>query len=230
MLARPQAAGLDVIGDLPNQYLRHRSPSPDVERGSRIPHPSATKINVLICPMSSSAASFVSCSAYWSPYECGWYALSGLVFSKVGKMVRCFLNGKGISATTKGSVIWRRGKTPVQRHAAASLSWLVEQGWILANSSFPPSSDRPGQRSRIVKPTMANNPPVTAAKRRSANRASQPGHSRHERTLIPTEECDRVESFRPACHVHAGAASTTCPKTPNNIRPERHQFFDFPDA
>ena len=53
------------------------------------------------------------------------------------------------------------------------------------NSSLPPSAQHP-----YAKPT----PP----KRKSKNkRGGQPGHKKHERPLISTEDCDEVKPLKP---------------------------------
>ena len=50
------------------------------------------------------------------------------------------------------------------------------------NSSLPPSSQHPHAKPDRRKPK---------SKKR---RGGQPGHARHERPLIPTDECDDVQS------------------------------------
>ena len=96
-----------------------------------------------------------------------------------------------------------------------------------SNSSFPPSSDRPGH-GRESEADDGEQSAGHGRKKKKRKSGGQPGHSRHERTLIPTEECDRVESFRPAC-CSCGCCLNDVPEDPKQHPPKRHQFFDFPE-
>src|SRR3990172_7518632 len=54
------------------------------------------------------------------------------------------------------------------------------------NSSLPPSTQHPHARPQ---------PPKRKSKKK---RGGQPGHEKHQRPLIPTEECDDVQPLKPA--------------------------------
>jgi len=55
------------------------------------------------------------------------------------------------------------------------------------NSSLPPSTQHPHARPQ---------PPKRKSKKK---RGGQPGHEKHERPLIPTDQCDDVQPLRPNC-------------------------------
>jgi transposase len=80
------------------------------------------------------------------------------------------------------------------------------------NSSLPPSSQHPHAREQ-------------PRKRKSKKRhGGQPGHVKHERPLIPTEDCDQVESLKPAeCRRCGDRLSGTDPE------PLRHQVWELPE-
>lgn len=80
------------------------------------------------------------------------------------------------------------------------------------NSSRPPSTQHP--HARPVKP------PTKSKKKRGG----QPGHPRHERPLIPTEQCDEVVPLKP----------TECRRCGTKLSgsdgdPLRHQVYELPD-
>jgi transposase len=80
------------------------------------------------------------------------------------------------------------------------------------NSSLPPSTQHPH-----VKPPR---------KRRKSKRkrGGQPGHPKHARPLIPTGECDDVESLKPTeCRRCGGRLSGKDPE------PLRHQVWELPE-
>ena len=80
------------------------------------------------------------------------------------------------------------------------------------NSSLPPSTQHPHAKPQ---------PPKAKSKKR---RGGQPGHAKHERTLLPTEECDDVQSLKPeACRRCGTRLSGTDPE------PLRHQVWELPD-
>lgn len=79
------------------------------------------------------------------------------------------------------------------------------------NSSIPPSTVHPHAKPLSKKPQS------------SRKRGGQPGHKRHQRTLIPTDLCDTVERFMP----------TVCrccnqPLHGNDSDPLRHQVSELP--
>jgi hypothetical protein len=53
------------------------------------------------------------------------------------------------------------------------------------NSSLPPSTQHPHTRPQ---------PPKRKSKKK---RGGQPGHEKHDRPLIPTDQCDDVQPLRP---------------------------------
>jgi len=78
------------------------------------------------------------------------------------------------------------------------------------NSSKPPSSDGP------AKPSNKG----TSSKRR---RGGQPGHPKHERTLLPPEQVDHTQDLVPAECRHCAT-----PLTGQDPEPARHQQIDIP--
>lgn len=80
------------------------------------------------------------------------------------------------------------------------------------NSSRPPSSLHPHAKRR--------GPRAASGRRRGA----QPGHVRHERSLIPAEECHEVHVLRPECCRRCGEALTGC-----DADPLRHQVWELPE-
>jgi transposase len=80
------------------------------------------------------------------------------------------------------------------------------------NSSLPPSTQHPHARPQ---------PPKRKSKRK---RGGQPGHEKHERPLIPTEQCDEVHTLKP----------TECRRCSNQLagsdpEPLRHQVWELPE-
>jgi len=79
------------------------------------------------------------------------------------------------------------------------------------NSSLPPSTQHPHAK-----------PPRKAKSKKQ--QGGQPGHARHERPLIPTAQCDDVQSLQP----------TECRRCGTNLagrdpQPLRHQVWDLPE-
>ena len=99
----------------------------------------------------------------------------------------------------------------------AKLSARVEElesrlGKTPQNSSRPPSSQHPHAKL-----------PQAKAKSKK-RRGGQPGHQKHERPLIPTNQCDEVETLRP----------TECRRCGERLRgsdpdPLRHQVWELPE-
>jgi transposase len=80
------------------------------------------------------------------------------------------------------------------------------------NSSLPPSTQHPHAK-----------PPRNKRKSKK-RRGGQPGHPKHERALLPTEQCDEVQSLKPkACRRCAAKLSGTDPE------PLRHQVWELPE-
>ena len=93
------------------------------------------------------------------------------------------------------------------------LETLISQlGSSSRNSSKPPSSDSPEQRSQRPK-----------RKPSSRNRGGQPGHTRHQRVLYPPEKVNRVEQYVPESRCGCGGAVVI-----DWENPYRHQVFDIP--
>jgi len=91
-------------------------------------------------------------------------------------------------------------------------------GMDSSNSSLPPSSDPPGSGHESAVE-------VESAKKRKQS-GGQPGHPRHERSLIPTEDCDDVHSLRPTTCESCGSSLKDVPDDPT---PQRHQVTDLPE-
>jgi transposase len=86
------------------------------------------------------------------------------------------------------------------------------QGKTPQNSSLPPSTQHPHAKPAARKPK---------SKRK---RGGQPGHAKHERPLIPTDQCDNVYSLKP----------TECRRCGENLsgsdpEPLRHQVWEMPE-
>lgn len=78
------------------------------------------------------------------------------------------------------------------------------------NSSLPPSTQHPHARSQ---------PPNRKSKKK---RGGQPGHEKHERPLIPTDQCNDVEPLKPAqCRRCGTKLSGSDPE------PLRHQVWEL---
>jgi transposase len=81
-----------------------------------------------------------------------------------------------------------------------------------ANSSKPPSSTHPHDK------------PVATKPRSSRQRGAQPGHEKHERPLLPPEQCQQViPVIPPACRRCGKALSGVDPQ------PLRHQVWELPE-
>jgi transposase len=81
-----------------------------------------------------------------------------------------------------------------------------------SNSSLPPSSEHPHSKPVRIRPKSL---------RRSGG---QPGHTKHERLLLPTEQCQQVIPCVPRiCRRCAAPLSGTDPQ------PLRHQVWELPE-
>ena len=81
-----------------------------------------------------------------------------------------------------------------------------------SNSSLPPSAVHPHAK------------PVSAKPKSTRNRGGQPGHAKHERALIPVEECQAVVACVPdECR--------KCGRELRGVDPEplRHQVWELPE-
>jgi len=80
------------------------------------------------------------------------------------------------------------------------------------NSSLPPSTQHPHAK------------PASGKRKSKRKRGGQPGHAKHERPLIPTEECDDVQQLKPtACRRCGEKLSGDDPE------PLRHQVLELPE-
>jgi len=80
------------------------------------------------------------------------------------------------------------------------------------NSSLPPSTQHPHAK------------PPRKKRKSKKKRGGQPGHPKHERPLIPTKECDDVQSLRPTeCRRCGEKLLGTDPE------PLRHQIWELPE-
>jgi len=80
------------------------------------------------------------------------------------------------------------------------------------NSSLPPSTQHPHARPQ---------PPKRKSKRK---RGGQPGHEKHQRPLIPTEDCNHVEPLKPSECRRCGEKLSG-----NDPEPLRHQVWELPE-
>ena len=80
------------------------------------------------------------------------------------------------------------------------------------NSSLPPSTQHPHARPQ---------PPRRKSKKK---RGGPPGHKKHERALIPTEQCDGVQPLRPSACRRCGAKLSG-----SDSQPLRHQVWELPE-
>jgi transposase len=80
------------------------------------------------------------------------------------------------------------------------------------NSSLPPSTQHPHARPQ---------PPKRKSKKK---RGGQPGHEKHERPLIPTDQCNDVKPLRPTECRRCGAKLSG-----SDPEPLRHQVWEVPE-
>jgi transposase len=80
------------------------------------------------------------------------------------------------------------------------------------NSSLPPSTQHPHAK-----------PPQKKSKSKK-QRGGQPGHKKHERPLIPSDQCDEVEELKPSECRRCGE-----PLRGRDPEPLRHQVWELPE-
>jgi len=80
------------------------------------------------------------------------------------------------------------------------------------NSSLPPASRHPHAK------------PPQKKSRSKRNRGGQPGHAKHERALVPTDQCDEIVSLAPAACRRCGTALSGV-----DGEPLRHQVWELPE-
>ena len=88
----------------------------------------------------------------------------------------------------------------------------LSKGKTPQNSSLPPSTQHPHAR------------PTPRKRKSKKRRGGQPGHPKHERALIPSEDCDEVKSLKPKnCRRCDSKLSGIDPN------PLRHQVWELPE-
>ncbi len=80
------------------------------------------------------------------------------------------------------------------------------------NSSLPPSTQHPHAK------------PPTAKRKSKKKRGGQPGHAKHERPLLPTDQCDEVQRLKPTECRRCGGKLSGC-----DADPLRHQVWELPE-
>ena len=80
------------------------------------------------------------------------------------------------------------------------------------NSSLPPSTEHPHAK------------PAPQREKSAKKAGGQPGHPKHERTLIPTEQCQAVVPVMPDACRRCGQALTG-----SSLEPLRHQVWEIPE-
>jgi transposase len=81
------------------------------------------------------------------------------------------------------------------------------------NSNHPPSGDSPAQRAKR-----------TRRKSSSRRQGAQPGHKKHQRSMLPEDQVDEIIRYFPDAHCRCGA-TLDISQTPDY----RHQVFDLPE-
>jgi transposase len=89
------------------------------------------------------------------------------------------------------------------------------------NSSLPPSTEHPHAKTSGTGESDTGEAAATTKKRRGG----QKGHPKHERLLVPVEQCDEVVSCRPAACRGCG---TNLRKADDDPEPLRHQVWEVP--
>lgn len=79
------------------------------------------------------------------------------------------------------------------------------------NSSLPPSTEHPHAK------------PAPQSKKSGKKPGGQPGHPKHERALIPSDQCQSVVTVKPESCRRCGE-----PLTGSDAEPLRHQVWDIP--
>jgi transposase len=80
------------------------------------------------------------------------------------------------------------------------------------NSSLPSSSQHPHAKPAPAKPKSKNRP------------GGQPGHPKHERALVPTDQCEEIVTLKPAACRKCGRSLRG-----NDATPLRHQVWELPE-
>ena len=80
------------------------------------------------------------------------------------------------------------------------------------NSSRPPSTQHPHAK------------PASPRRKSGKKQGGQPGHAKHERALIPTEQCQQIVPLKPQACRRCGQ-----PLAGSDPQPLRHQVWDIPE-
>jgi transposase len=80
------------------------------------------------------------------------------------------------------------------------------------NSSLPPSTVHPHAK------------PAATKRKSRRKRGGQPGHAKHERPLIPIDQCDAMEALKPSACRRCGAKLSG-----SDREPLRHQVWELPE-
>ena len=80
------------------------------------------------------------------------------------------------------------------------------------NSSLPPSSQHPHAKPPARKPKSKK------------KRGGQPGHAKHERPLLPSDDCDNIQILKPSECRRCGTKLLGC-----DPEPLRHQVWELPE-
>jgi len=80
------------------------------------------------------------------------------------------------------------------------------------NSSLPPSSQHPHAK------------PPPRKRKKKKKRGGQPGHPKHDRPLIPSEDCNHVQPLKPTECRRCGETLLG-----NDPEPLRHQVWELPE-
>jgi transposase len=80
------------------------------------------------------------------------------------------------------------------------------------NSSLPPSTQHPHAK------------PASRKSKSKRKRGGQPGHKKHQRPLIPTEQCDDVQPLKPSACRRCGERLSG-----EDPQPLRHQVWEVPE-
>lgn len=108
---------------------------------------------------------------------------------------------------------------PIAKNSLVELARRL--GVNSSNSSMPPSSDGPADAQ-----ADAEEKPVPGDNDRRKKSGGQPGHPKHDRPLIPTDDCDEVHFIRPD-QCSCGRCLDDVSEHPE-YPPERHQVADVP--
>ena len=102
--------------------------------------------------------------------------------------------------------------TKLQAELARLRAEVIAPKQTPQNSSLPPSTQHPHARPKPQKP------------RSPKQRGGQPGHPKHERSLIPVDQCDDVQTLKPTECRRCSRKLSGC-----DPEPLRHQVWEVPE-